>query len=258
MLRRPGMRTPPRIDPARLGAELRRLLAEAKLARVAACAVVALAGVVWLGVAIVVLRVVFVAILLAIAVWCAWLVLAVWRGPEWSDAAAPAARRVSARVRRVLGTFAGSRISAEEVAAPRDVEEPHEAAVEAFRRSAEAVTVELLARYERLHSDAATLQRELAEQIEIMRGLIDRMAQAEHKVLHVVSDSEPAQVSVTLPADEPAADPDLQAAFAELEADLRLEKLEEREQLLGEREARLDRREREIAAFVAATQDRLS
>jgi len=251
------MRTPPRIDPARLGAELRRLLAEAKLARVAACAVVALAGVVWLGVAIVVLRVVFVAILLAIAVWCGWLVLAVWRGPEWSEAATPAVQRVSARVRHVLGAVAGSRPSEEERAA-RDLDEPHEAALAAFRRSAEAVTVELLARYERLHSDAATLQRELAEQIEIMRGLIDRMAQAEHKVLHVVSDSEPAQVSVTLPADEPAADPDLQAAFAELEADLRLEKLEEREQLLGEREARLDRREREIAAFVAATQDRLS
>jgi hypothetical protein len=242
-----------------MGAELRRLLAEAKLARLIACSVVVLAAVVWLGVAIVVLRVVFVVILLAIAVWCGWLVLAVWRGPEWSEAATPAVQRVSARVRHVLGgAVAGSRPSEEERAA-RDLDEPHEAALAAFRRSAEAVTVELLARYERLHSDAESLQRELADQMEIMRGLIDRMAQAEQKVLHVAGDGErPQQVSATVSADEPAADPDLQAAFAELEADLRLEKLEDREQLLDEREARLDRREREIAAFVAATQDRLS
>ena len=134
----------------------------------------------------------------------------------------------------MLAAVADRRPSGQEGA--RNLDEPQEAAVEAFRRSAEAVTVELLARYERLHTDAATLHRELADQIEIMRGLIDRMAQA----------------------DELTSDPDLQAALAELDADLRLEKIEEREQLLGEREARLDRRERELAAFAAATQGRLS
>jgi hypothetical protein len=245
------------MNPARMGAELRRLLAEARLARLAACAVVVLAAVVWLGVAIVVLRVVFVVILLLAAVWCAWLVLAVWRGPEWSDASTPAFRRVSARARSVLAAFADGRPSGEEGA--RNFDEPQEAAVEAFRRSAEAVTVELLARYERLHTDAATLQRELADQIEIMRGLIDRMAQAELQVSHVAGDGERTSRKTTaVPTDELTSDPDLQAALAELDADLRLEKIEEREQLLGEREARLDRRERELAAFAAATQDRLS
>jgi hypothetical protein len=240
-----------------MGAELRRLLAEARLARLAACAVVVLAAVVWLGVAIVVLRVVFVVILLLAAVWCAWLVLAVWRGPEWTGPSTPALRRVSARARSVLGALADGRPSGQEGA--RNLDEPQEAAVEAFRRSAEAVTVELLARYERLHTDAATLHRELADQIEVMRGLIDRMAQAEQKVSHVARDGErtPRETTV-VPRDELTSDRDLQAALAELDADLRLEKIEEREQLLGEREARLDRRERELAAFAAATQDRLS
>src|SRR6266508_462039 len=67
-----------------MGVGVGRFLARGRPARLAACAVVVFAAVVWLSVAIVVLRVVFVVALLLVAVWCAWLVAAVWWRPvEW-------------------------------------------------------------------------------------------------------------------------------------------------------------------------------
>ncbi len=60
------------------------------------------------------------------------------------------------------------------------------------------------------------------------------------------------------PVDDLRASPGPEAALQELEADLRLERIERREQQLREREQRLDRRERELAAFVAQAQQRLT
>jgi len=123
----------------------------------------------------------------------------------------------------------------------------------------QALTVELLGRQERLHADAESLQRALAGQIETIRDLVARIAQVEQEVSRLAGDREPtSRDSGRIPADDLTADPDLRSAFDELEADLRLEKIEEREQMLGERERRLDRRERELAAFVAETQSLLS
>jgi hypothetical protein len=56
---------------------------------------------------------------------------------------------------------------------------------------------------------------------------------------------------------EATADLDFDAAWHELEIDLRFERVEERERMLGELEESLHRRERELAAFVAQTQAQL-
>lgn len=250
------MRTRLRTDSARLGAGVRRLLAQGRPVRVAACAAVALAAVVWLGVAIAVLRVVLVVGLVLAALWCAWLVYAVWREPDdWEGPSVPAWRLVWARMQSVLP--AGPPPAPQSVREPAEPERP--ALVEwEPRRPAEALTAELVDRLERRHANAERLLHELAGQIETMRALVARIAEVEQDVSRLAADREPpARDRGAAPADDPLADPDLQAAFQELEADLRLEKIEEREQLLGERERRLERRERELAAFVAETQSRL-
>jgi hypothetical protein len=246
------MRTRFRMDSARMGAGVRRVLARGRPARLAACLVVALAAVVWLSVAIAVLRVVFVVVLLLAAVWCVWLVAAVWWGPDWKGPSAGALRRLWARARLAFAVLAADPSSAEQGA--RELDEPEEAALAAFRRSADPLTVELLGRQERLHADAERLQRELAGQIETMRALVARIAQIEQEGSRLSGDRESTiRDSGRIPAGDLTGDPDLRSAFDELEADLRLEKIEEREQMLGERERRLDRRERELAAFVAET-----
>jgi hypothetical protein len=252
------MRTRFRIDWATMGVGVRRFLARGRPARLAACAVVVFAAVVWLSVAIVVLRVVFVVALLLVAVWCAWLVAAVWWGPvDWKGPWVAAVCRLWARVRLAFAVLAAGPSSAEQGGRGRD--EPEEAALAAFRSSAEALSVELLGRQERLHADAESLQRALAGQIETMRDLVARIAQVEQELSRLAGHREPTiRDRGRVPADDLTADPDLRSAFDELEADLRLEKIEEREQMLGERERRLDRRERELAAFVAETQSLLS
>jgi hypothetical protein len=234
------------------------LLAQGRLARLAACLAVALAAVVWLSLAMVVLRVVFVVALLLAAVWCAQLVAAVWWGrTDWTGPSSAALRRVWARVRPEFTGLAVEPSSTEQ--GPRELDEREEAALAAFRRSAEALTVELVGRQERLHENGERLQRELALEIEAMRALVARIAQVEQEVSRLAGGWErTTRESPTIPAGDQGADLDLQAAFDELEADLRLEKIEEREQTLDERESRLDRRERELAAFVADTQSRLS
>jgi hypothetical protein len=252
------MRTRFRIDSATVGAAVRRFLARGQPARLVACAVVVFAAVVWLSVAIVVLRVVFVVAVLLVAVWCAWLVAAVWWGPvDWKGPSGAALRRFWARLRLAFAVLAAGPSSAEQGA--RGLGEPGEAALAAFRRSAEGLSVELLGRQERLHAGAESLQGALAGQIETIRDLVARIAQVEQVVSRLAGDREPTiRDSGRIPADDLTADPDLRSAFDELEADLRLEKIEEREQMLGERERRLDRRERELAAFVAETQSLLS
>jgi hypothetical protein len=252
------MRSRFHLDSARRAASVRRFVAQGRPARLAACLVVALAAVVWLSVAIVVLRVVFIVALLLAAIWCAQLVAAVWWGPiDWKGPSAAALRRLWARVRLALTGLAADPSSAEQGA--HELDEPDEAALAAFRRAADALTVDLLGRQERLHENGERLQRELAVEIETMRALVTRIAQVEQEVSRLAGGWElTTRDSVRTPADDLTVDPDLRAAFDELEADLRLEKIEEREQKLDERENRLDRRERELAAFVAETQSRLS
>src|SRR5215831_7756342 len=167
------MRMRHRPNAERLGAWVQRLLARGWLPRLVACCVVAAAAIVWLGVALAVLRlVVFTAAVLAFA-WCGWLVATVWRNaPPGTDSPPWAPDRVWARLRRL-----GDRS-----------DEP--------RRDDEAATVAAV----RASADA------------------------------------------------------LDTIFDELEADLRLESIEERERTLSERERRLERREKDLAAFVAQTQ----
>jgi hypothetical protein len=247
------------LDSARTAAAVRRLVATGRAARLAACLAVALAAVVWLSVAIVVLRVLFVVALLLAAVWCAQLVAAVWWGH--SDRRGPsvgAFRRLWARVQPAFAWHAADPPSAGQ-SGVRELDEPDEAALDAFRRAADALTTELLGRQERLHENGERLQRELALEIESMRALVTRIAQIEQEVSRLAGERErTTRDPDTSPATDQMVDLDLRAAFDELEADLRLEKLEEREQTLEERERRLDRRERELAAFVAETQGRLS
>ena len=69
----------PRRRDAALGAAVRRFLAQGRAARLAGCLAVALAAVVWLSVAMVVLRIVFMLVLLLAAVWCAQLVAVILR-----------------------------------------------------------------------------------------------------------------------------------------------------------------------------------
>jgi hypothetical protein len=240
----------------RLGAGVRRFLAQGRPARLAACVVVALAAVIWLGVAIVVLRFVSVLIVLLAALWCAWLVAATWWAPVDKAASGSPLRLLPARLRLAFRVLAADSPSAQ---GARGLAEPEQAALAAFRRSADELTGELLRRQGRLNADTERLQRELAGQIETMRALVARIGQFEQQVSRLAGEREStSRDSGPLVADDLTADPDLQAAFDELEADLRLEKIEEREQMLGEREKRLDRRERELAAFVADAQNRLS
>jgi hypothetical protein len=252
------MRTRFHMDSGRRAAAVRRFLAQGRAARLLACLAVALAAVVWLSVAIVVLRIVFMLVLLLAAVWSAQLVAAVWWGPiDWKSPSAAALRRLWARVRLALAGLAADPPSAEQ--SVRELDEPEQAAPDAFRRSVEALTVELLGRQERLHENGERLHRELAVEIETLRALVVRIAQVEQEVSRLAGDRErTTRDRPTIPDCDLTADPDLRAAFDELEADLRLEKIEEREETLDERERRLDRRERELAAFVAETQSRLS
>ncbi len=188
-----------------MGVGVGRFLARGRPARLAACAVVVFAAVVWLSVAIVVLRVVFVVALLLVAVWCAWLVAAVWWRPvEWKGPSLAAVCRLWARVRLAFAVLAAGPSSAEQGA--RGGDEPGEALLAGLRRSAEAVSVELLGRQERLHADAESLQRALAGQIETIRDLVARIAQVEQEVSRLAGDREPTiGDSGRLPADGPPA-----------------------------------------------------
>ena len=234
---------------------MQRLLARGWLPRLVACCVVAAAAIVWLGVALAVLRlVVFTAAVLAFA-WCGWLVATVWRNaPPGTDSPPWAPDRVWARLRRL-----GDRSDE-----PRRDDEA--ATVAAVRASTDALTAELLGRQDRLNADAERLQGELAGQIETMRTLVARIGELEHELARLAQTRvvERPVIEAHLPAPSPApvqaagSDEALDTIFDELEADLRLESIEERERTLSERERRLERREKDLAAFVAQTQVRLS
>lgn len=274
-----------RREGAALRALVRAFLARGRSARFAACLVVALAAVVWIALASVVLRVVFAAALLLLVIWCGWLVVRVWAGQETdpTEAGAPAWRARFPVVRWSLTR------AAPEPASPRsehttaeapgrlthDAEElerrgreltEREAAFAVVRSSVDAVIADLLRGQERLHADAELLHRELAAQTEAMNLVVAKLAHADlrqHKSETSIAERANAAAAGPDPGDpEPAtldqrSELDVRAARLELEADLRIEKIEQQEQMLRELEEQLRRREHQLANFVAETQSRL-
>ena len=173
-----------------LRAAVRRFLAHGRLARLAACLIVAFAAVVWIAIASIVLRVLFVAVLVVILTACVWLIAGVWIGEQvGSDDVLGSAWRVARRwARRVVPgptwTTRGPRScrtrsrattrSSEDVSGSSPSEEEAFATV---RASVDAAIADLHRRQERLHTDGAQLQEKLAEQIEAMRAVVARMAE---------------------------------------------------------------------------------
>jgi prefoldin subunit 5 len=274
-----------RRDAALLRTAVRRFLARGRIARLIACLVVGFAAVVWIAVASVVLRVLFIAVLVLIVFSCVWLMVGIWVGrPEdGEEEFGRSAWRVAARwVRRAVARAedepVGTAVASHEPA--RDDQElgrrerelvEREAEFAAARSSVDAAIADLLRREERLHTDAEQLHQKLADQIEAMRAVVARMAQLEQEVsssAHV--GNQPVQIHAvrtqlkSVDAEpEPAeageyTELDRHAARLEVEFDLRLEKIEEQEEMLRELEEQLRRREHQLADFVAQTQRQLS
>src|SRR4029077_19275843 len=99
-----GMHDRVRREAGVLRAAVRRFLAHGRLARLAACLIVAFAAVVWIAVASIVLRVLFVAVLVVILTACVWLIAGIWIGEQvGGDEGIGSARRVVRRwARRAL------------------------------------------------------------------------------------------------------------------------------------------------------------
>jgi hypothetical protein len=270
-------------------ATVRRFLARGRSARLAACLVVAFAAVIWVAVASVLLRVLVAAVLLLIVIGCVGLIVGVWAGEpadpgefgvsawrvvlRWVRLAVaqPEAEPASPEGERVQSEVVSYRLTAEdEDLAKRERElAERETAFAAARSSVDAAIADLLRRQERLHTDAEQLEQKLAGQIDAMRAVVARMAQLEQGVSararagnQPMSGPRPtAHADAVEPEptvlDQPA-EFDLHAARVELEADLRLEKIEQQEQELRELEEQLRRREHQLADFVAQAQSRLN
>ncbi len=278
-----------RKDAAVLRTAVRRFLARGRLARLTACLVVAFAAVVWVAVASVVLRVLFIAVLVLIVISCIWLIVGIWVGqPEGREEFGRSAWRVVIRwvrgavarpehepVRTAIVSHEVTHDDEELGRRERELAE-RESAFTAVRNSVDAAIADLLRREERLHTDAEQLHQKLADQIEAMRAVVARMAQLEQEVsssahagnqsVHeraVDPDARAARVEPKSVEPEPTAlgqhtESDLRAARLEVEFDLRLEKIEEQEEMLRELEEQLRRREHQLADFVAQTQRQLS
>jgi prefoldin subunit 5 len=261
-----------------LRAAVRRFLAHGRLARLAACLIVAFAAVVWIAVASIVLRVLFVAVLVVILTACVWLIAGIWIGEQvGNDDVLGSAWRVARRwARRVVPRphVDDSRAEVVSHTLTRDDEElgrrereltEREEAFATVRASVDAAIADLHRRQERLHTDGAQLQEKLAEQIEAMRAVVARMAELGQGIsVPARAVEQPTRLAAVPAQHEPVAaarppeDIDLYAARLELEADLRLEKLEEHEQMLRDLEEQLTRREHQLADLVAQTQGQLS
>jgi hypothetical protein len=271
---------------AEMRAFVRAVLARGWFARLAACVVVAVAAVVWLGALLVLLRVLVVVVLLVAMFCCVWLVAAVWvrrplgwEGPRGSLPRLLWARAAVVFAQRLAGRGNTNERNAEVERFDQELEK-HEVALAALRCSLDTLSADLFDRQERVNADAERLQQELTLQIETMGALVERVTRFEQAdasfranpekpapesdrrlaVEDVASGLAPDRGRSAEPdsvTDTAMADLDFDTAWHELKTDLRLEKIEEREQMLGELEERLNRRERELAAFVAQTQAQL-
>ncbi len=258
-------------------ATVRHFLARGRFARLGACLVVAFAAVVWVAVASVLLRVLVAAVLLLIMIWCVWLIVGVWVGvpadpgefgaSAWRvvlrwvrlAVAQPEAEPVPPEGERMRSELVSYTLTAEdEDIAKRERElAEREAAFAAARSSVDEAIADLLRRQERLHADAEQLEQKLAGQIDAMRAVVARMAQLEEGV-SVRASAQPKLVEPEPAVLDRPAELDLHSARVELEADLRLEKLEQQEQELRQLEEQLRRRERQLADFVAQAQSQLN
>ena len=273
-----------RRDAALLRTAVRRFLARGRLARLTACLVVGFAAVVWVAVASVILRVLFIAVLVLIVISCVWLMVGIWvdQSEEREEFVRSAWRVAAHRVRRGVARAedepVGTAVASHGLA--RDDEElerrerelvEREAEFAAARNSVDAAIADLLRREERLHTDAEQLHQKLADQIEAMRAVVARMAQLEQEVSSSAhAGNQPVQIhAVRAQLKSVDAEPepteagqytelDRHAARLEVEFDLRLEKIEEQEEMLRELEEQLRRREHQLADFVAQTQRQLS
>lgn len=227
-------------------------LARGWVARLAACALVSFAAVIWLGALVVLLRVLSVIAFVAAVVWLAWLVSRVWRKqpPQWEAHDGSLATVVRARARRVVARAVSSHDEQKDVEGVED-SQAWEAGLADVHGAVAALNADLVAWQERLIREVERCQHELASRIDALPGLVGRAVPSERTSPPREQPAPAAQPVDTTP------DVDFQAVLDEIEADLRLEKVEERERLLAEREERLDRRERDIAAFVNETQARI-
>jgi hypothetical protein len=264
---------------ARVREAVAAFLARGWTARLAACALVSFAAVVWLGVLVVLLRVLSVIAFVAAVAWFAWLVGRVWRQRplEWGAQPGWSTLLARARARGLAAREVSDRCEPDEVEGG-DGSAAWAAAWEAgladVRGSLAALSADLDGWQERLICEVDRCQRELASQIDALHELVGRAVPpaqpASPRIGSPTKETSPtheqpaATASQAVAADgsqEPhlgaSAEPDLEAVLCEIEAELRLEKIEEREQLLAEREERLSRREREMVALVTETQARM-
>jgi hypothetical protein len=255
---------------ARVREAVAALLARSWTARLAACALVSFAAVVWLGVLVVLLRVLAVIAFVAAVAWFAWLVGRVWRQQ-------PLERGARARTLTLLAHARARSLAAREVSGhgePDEVEGPEssetrsapwEAGLADVRGSLAALSADLDGWQERLIREVDRCQRELASQIDALHELIGRSVAPQQPAPSPRRKQPAKTASQAVAADgspesdvDASAEPDLEAVLSEIEAEIRLEKIEEREQLLAEREERISRREREMVALVTETQARMA
>lgn len=271
------MRPRVRLSTVKWRAWARDLRARGPLARAVAGAVVAFAAILWLAAAVTVLRLLLLVVLVIAVAWCARLVWAVWHQPPADDdepMPEPLAwKRLRHQLARRLAPVAAERkavrASGSDERAPDALEhlqrvlDEHRAVVASLRDSVEAFSRDVLGRQERLTADSERLTRDLASGVDAMRSLL---AQIEHGVppTAVRGSGAATEPSPLGPSPLPAQDIrstgeelDVDAVYREIEAELKLEAIEQREQSLAAAQERLNRRERELALFVAQTQSRL-
>jgi hypothetical protein len=255
----------------------RAFLARGWYARVAACALVSLAAVVWLGALVVLLRIVSVLVLSAAIVCCLWLVGAVWRqrSPDRNRKPGSLARSMWARIGGQFVQQASSAAKQCDTEGTEGIAQTGSTAVDLvdIRRSIEALSAEFAGCNGCLHRDLDRWQLEIGSQITALREIVDRVTRFEHDGVRTIT-LPSGRLSTPGPAVSPphatppgsaseldintSARAEYRAALAEIEADIRLEKLDEREHILADREERLNRRERELSAFVSQTQAQLT
>jgi len=243
-------------------------LARGWAARLAASTVVSVAAIVWLGALVVLLRILSVIAFVAAGAWFVWLVGRVWRPQQLERGAQGGSltRLVLVRARSLAARELPRRVESDENEATDAAQ--WEAGLAEVRSSVAALNADLLGWQERLIQEVERCQRELATQIVALHELVDRAVSSEQAAS---DEPEPPkkeprrrapravapQLSPEPEVEEPA-EPDVESVLLEIEAELRVEKIEEREQRVAELEERLNRRERELAALVNETQAKIA